>query len=62
MCPQKPDSINQKISLNSTEPIASALIPWLKNKEKTLLDHGCGLGHIGLIVSKQTGMLVNTVM
>lgn len=48
----------QDIGFKRAEAIVRLIIPWLKDQNGKVLDFGCGLGHVGFLISQQTGRSV----
>lgn len=51
-------SINKyifNVSIKRARQIVEPILPWLKEGAGTILDFGCGLGHVGYLISRATG-------
>jgi ubiquinone/menaquinone biosynthesis C-methylase UbiE len=48
-------NIVEKISLRRVSALIPPILPWFNNASGSILDFGCGLGHMGDIISKNTG-------
>jgi len=45
----------QGVGFKRAETIVKHIIPWLTDQNGKIMDFGCGLGHIGYLVSRETG-------
>jgi len=45
----------QDVGFKRAETIVKHIVPWLRNQNGKVLDFGCGLGHVGYLVSRDTG-------
>jgi ubiquinone/menaquinone biosynthesis C-methylase UbiE len=45
----------QEVSFKRAAEIVAPILPWVMNSDGTILDFGCGLGHIGYLISQKTG-------
>jgi SAM-dependent methyltransferase len=44
----------QKVAMQRAHPVVEPLLPWLMDGTGRILDFGCGLGHVGFLISEQT--------
>ena len=45
----------QRVGFKRAETVVNHVVAWLKDRDGNILDYGCGLGHIGYLISKKTG-------
>ena len=48
----------QEVAFKRAVEIVNHILPWVANNDGKILDFGCGLGHVGYLISKETGRSV----
>jgi ubiquinone/menaquinone biosynthesis C-methylase UbiE len=47
--------IVERVSIKRARQVVQPVLPWLQSGSGTMLDFGCGLGHIACIIKQETG-------